>query len=137
MVSLNLGWLRKTVRIFEGKEPLKQVIVVRADLKMSPGKLAAQVAHGSVSSFFKMEHHFGELAKVWIKEGMKKVVLSVGTLEELKAVEKKAKELELISVMVRDAGRTELASGEITCVGIGPDSSSKIDKVTGSLPLLK
>jgi len=137
MVSMNFKWLKRTVRIFEGKEPLKQAIVVRADVKMSSGKLAAQVAHASVAGFYGMERRFAELAKVWVEEGMKKIVLKVDSLQRLNQVEKTAKGMGLLTSKISDAGYTEVPAGTVTCLAIGPDTESKINKVIGSLPLLK
>ena len=57
----------------------KQVIVVRSDVKMSRGKTAAQSAHASVSALDKA----GKAAAAeWKKEGQKKVVLKVSSLQE-------------------------------------------------------
>ena len=57
----------------------KQVIVVRSDVKMSKGKTAAQSAHASVSALDKV----GKAAAAeWKKEGQKKVVLKVSSLQE-------------------------------------------------------
>ena len=53
---------------------LKQVIVVRQDLKLPAGKLAAQVAHASIGAIHKANQ---EKQKQWMKQGMKKVVLKV------------------------------------------------------------
>jgi PTH2 family peptidyl-tRNA hydrolase len=38
--------------------------------------------------------------------------------------------------VVTDAGRTEIAPGSVTCIGLGPESSARIDKVTGGLSML-
>ncbi|MHA1832288.1 MAG: peptidyl-tRNA hydrolase Pth2 [Candidatus Helarchaeota archaeon] len=112
----------------------KQVIVVREDLKLSPGKLAAQVAHASIGSWRKA----GRLAKsLWRLEGEKKVVLKVKNKNELLELTKKAKKLKLPHVLIRDAGLTEIQGGTVTCLGIGPAKEKNINKVTGSLPLLK
>ncbi len=54
---------------------LKQVIIVRSDIKMGKGKIASQVAHASVSSFYEVLQKNKEMAERWIKEGQKKVVL--------------------------------------------------------------
>ena len=112
----------------------KQVLVVREDLKMSPGKLAAQCAHASIGAWRKA----GRFAKsFWRMDGEKKVILKVKNEKKLLELEKKAKKMKLPYFLVRDAGRTELPEGTITCLGIGPAKEKSIDKITGSLPLLK
>ncbi len=117
-------------------EELKQVIVVRSDLKMGKGKLATQVAHASVESFVKTLRSKPEMAKEWLKKGQKKVVVKVSSLEELIKVYEKAVKKGLIAVIIRNAGLTQLEPGTITCIGIGPDELSKIDEITGNLKLL-
>lgn len=111
----------------------KQVILARGDLKISPGKLAAQVAHASVDSLLKT--HKDDIKK-WREEGMKKVVLSVLDEEELLDFKKKAEDAGLVCALITDAGHTELTPGTTTCLGIGPDKEEKIDKITGKLKML-
>jgi PTH2 family peptidyl-tRNA hydrolase len=112
---------------------MKQVIVVRNDLKLSRGKLAAQAAHASFSS---SQAAGRKAVKIWEKEGQKKVILSSGK-EQIIEMEKKCRKLRIPCSLITDAGLTEIPSGTVTCLGIGPDEDPKIDKVTGSLPLLK
>jgi len=112
----------------------KQVIVVRADLNLSPGKLAAQVGHAAHSAAMKAT---SAARKNWEKEGQKKVVLQVQNIGELRTLEKKCEAAKLPSVIISDAGMTELEPGTVTCLGIGPADEKKIDSVTGSIPLLK
>ena len=111
---------------------MKQVIVVRSDLKLSRGKLAVQCAHASYSAAKKSK----ETGK-WEKEGQKKIVLKVKDLDELLHLKKKCEELKLPHALISDAGLTEIKKGTITCLGIGPADDARINKVTGSLPLLK
>ena len=59
---------------------LKQVIVVRTDLKMSKGKIASQVSHASVEAVLKSNKN---IVEIWRKEGMKKIILKVKDLDEL------------------------------------------------------
>lgn len=113
---------------------LKQVIVVRDDLKLSRGKLAVQVAHAAIIGYLKSD---SSLRRRWLDEGQKKVVLKVKSLEELLGIKHKAESLGLTTGIVQDAGLTEIPPGTITAVVIGPDEERKIDKVTGNLPLLK
>lgn len=111
----------------------KQVIVVRSDLKMSVGKLAAQVAHASLEAY--MNSNESNLKK-WEREGVKKVVLKCRGLKEMLEIEGKARSLKLTTALVTDAGLTELPPETVTCLGIGPDREEEINKVTGSLPML-
>ena len=114
----------------------KQVIVVRSDLKMSKGKIAAQAAHAAVSASEKARLMNKEDWLKWIQEGQKKVVVKVKSLEELLKIKEESEKLGLPTVLIEDKGLTEVPSGTITCLGIGPALSKKIDKVTGNLPLL-
>ena len=111
---------------------MKQVIVVRSDLKLSKGKLAVQCSHASYSAAKKSK----ETSK-WEMEGQKKIVLKAKNLDQLIELKEKCVELRLPHALISDAGLTEVKKGTITCLGIGPADEKKIDKVTGSLPLLK
>jgi len=111
---------------------LKQVILVRKDLKLSPGKLAVQVAHASVQCAMKSD---GTLLRDWHSRGAKKVVLKVKDEGELHKFEQSAKELGLKTALIADAGLTELEPGTETCLGIGPDKEDKIDEISGSLDM--
>jgi PTH2 family peptidyl-tRNA hydrolase len=114
----------------------KQVIVIREDLKMSPGKLAAQVAHGAVGAAERTRKTQTEWFKNWMKEGQKKVVVKVPGEKELRGLSERAAKLALPSEFVRDAGLTELPPGTITALAIGPAPNQLMDEVTGKLPLL-
>jgi PTH2 family peptidyl-tRNA hydrolase len=111
----------------------KQVIAVRKDLRMDKGKLAVQVAHASIDSYRKAAPQARE---EWESEGSKKVVLEADSLKELLDLQKKARKLGLPCSLIRDAGKTQLRPGTITCLGIGPADEGSIDKVTGKLKIL-
>ena len=115
---------------------LKQVIVVRADLKMGKGKIASQVAHASVEGVLKtLKRNPIKLFK-WRREGMKKSVLKVNSKKELLDVKSHADKLGLVTALIIDAGRTQIEPNSKTCLAIGPDYEGKIDKITGDLKLL-
>ena len=114
----------------------KQVLVVRADLKMSTGKTAAQAGHAAVSAAEEARKKRLEWWNAWLAEGQCKIAVKVESEQELLELKKRAKELKLPSALISDRGLTELPLGTITCLGIGPAPSHQVDKVTGELDLL-
>jgi len=114
----------------------KLVIVTRADLKLSTGKLAVQVGHASVMCAFECRRKKPKWYNSWFQEGQKKVVVTASNLAELQTLEKKAQKLDITNVMISDAGLTEVPAGTITCLGVGPAPEKEINKITGNLPLL-
>lgn len=114
----------------------KQVIAVRTDLGMSKGKIAAQVAHGSLTAAERTRAQKQDIFRSWFREGQKKVVVKVDSEEEILRLQKEAINRRLIQAVIQDAGMTELPPGTMTVIGIGPDISEVIDEVTGDLKLL-
>ena len=114
----------------------KQVIVVRKDLAMTVGKIAAQVAHAAVMGVEKTKREKIDWFDPWYRSGQAKVVVKTNSFEELMKVRQHAESLDLIVVEVHDSGLTQLPAGTTTCIGIGPAPAELIDKVTGGLKLL-
>lgn len=145
-------------------EEVKQVIVVRKDLNMRKGKIAAQVAHAAMAfltspirmvqdeKYFQSateRNFFGHDPKwnrkivlddesvQWIDGAFTKVVVSVNSEAELLAVYQDAKMYGCKAQLITDAGRTEFHGVPTnTCVAVGPNFVSKVDAVTKALPLL-
>ncbi|MBA3064127.1 peptidyl-tRNA hydrolase [Candidatus Woesearchaeota archaeon] len=111
----------------------KQVILVREDLKLDKGKMAVQVAHASLEAALRSDK---DIVKKWRIKGMKKVVLKVKNKEELFKYKEIAKDNNLKTALITDAGRTAIKPGTITCLAIGPDEEKKIDDVTGTLKMM-
>lgn len=123
---------KRILNIFMGKKRrFKQVIVVRTDVKLSKGKLAAQVAHAAVTAADK-----SSLKSEWMREGQKKSVVKCSDLEELIDIKERADRKGLVTALIEDAGHTQIPSGTVTCLGVGPAKEKEIDDVTGHLKLL-
>lgn len=117
---------------------MKQVIVVRKDLNLRKGKIAAQAAHASVKSVVGSSGSVYPDSKInlWLETGMPKIVVGCNTEDELFQLVSKAKESSVRFTIVKDAGNTEVEPGTITCCAFGPDEDHKIDMITGDLKLL-
>ena len=113
----------------------KLVVVVRTDLGISKGKMAAQVAHAAVNCALKSKKSDSSNFNKWFSEGQKKVVVKGQNDSTLQDLQRHAREVGLVSSLVTDAGLTEIPPGTITCLGIGPASDSKIDSITGDCAL--
>ena len=112
---------------------MKQVIVVNRSLALPKGKLAAQVAHAAVGAFVVATQQ-AQLA--WLQVGMPKIVVYAADADALMQLEQRAKEQQIPACLVHDAGRTVLAAGTITCLGLGPAPADTIDALTRTLPLV-
>ncbi|HEV2702654.1 MAG TPA: aminoacyl-tRNA hydrolase [Steroidobacteraceae bacterium] len=112
---------------------MKQIIVVNESLRLPRGKLAAQVAHAAIASFMRAPRAAQGL---WLSEGMRKIVVSCESAEQLLALFERANEAGLPSELIRDAGRTVVEAGTVTCLGLGPAADSDLDKITGALRLV-
>ncbi|KAB0398900.1 hypothetical protein E2I00_006232 [Balaenoptera physalus] len=118
----------------EGGE-YKMILVVRNDLKMGKGKVAAQCSHAAVSAYKQIQRRNPELLKQWEYCGQPKVVVRAPDEETLVELLTHAKMLGLTVSLIQDAGRTQIVPGSRTVLGIGPGPVDLIDKVTGHLKL--
>ena len=112
---------------------MKQVILIRQDLKLPKGKLAVQCAHASLEAALESSK---DKLNTWRRQGSKKVVLKVKDEAELFSFYEKASKASLKPILIRDAGKTVLKPGTATAVAIGPDEEDKIDKITGELKMV-
>ena len=111
----------------------KMVILVRQDLKLPKGKMAAQAAHAAVEATLRTSR---DHLKLWHEQGQKKVVLKVANQQDLFRYVQAAKDSQLTTAVIADGGRTVVEPGTITCAAIGPDEEKIIDQLTGALPLM-
>jgi len=126
---------------------VKQVIVIRKDLKMRRGKEIAQGAHaameflvsrlrGGVKLDAATSVALSDVERFWIAHGMAKVCLQVDSEQALIACHERARQQGLSSHLIQDSGRTEFGGvPTFTACAIGPDEVVRIDPVTGDLSL--
>jgi PTH2 family peptidyl-tRNA hydrolase len=122
----------------------KMALVVRTDLDMRKGKIAAQCSHaavGLVTSQLNPTSQYNRKVWDWLNgtPSQTKVVLRLEGDNQLDKIDELADLCELEGVqytIIQDAGRTQVEPGSVTVIGIGPDEDSKIDKITGDLKLL-
>ncbi|KAG9243901.1 peptidyl-tRNA hydrolase PTH2-domain-containing protein [Calycina marina] len=114
-------------------EQCKMVLVVRTDLGMTKGKIAAQCGHATLGCYKKSEPN---MLKRWETYGQAKIALQIKGEEGLLTLQATARSLGLVSKVIQDAGRTQIAPNSRTVLGIGPAPYSVIDAVTGHLKLL-
>ncbi|XP_005986860.1 peptidyl-tRNA hydrolase 2, mitochondrial [Latimeria chalumnae] len=113
----------------------KMILVVRNDLKMGKGKVAAQCSHAAVSAYKQVLRRNPNLLKQWEYSGQPKVVVKAPDEDSLVELLTYAKQLGLTVSLIQDAGRTQIAPGSRTVLGIGPGPVALVDQVTGHLKL--
>ena len=127
---------------------IKQVIVIRRDLRMRRGKEIAQGAHASMAWLRRRVLQglttsggtdlveLSEVERTWLERSNRKVTVKVGSEPELMAVYQQALRAGLVVHLITDGGLTEFGGVPTrTCLGIGPDYDDRIDPVTGDLEL--
>lgn len=126
---------------------IKQVIVIRKDLNMRKGKMAAQASHASMKVFFDKMQFVGETETricnltpemvEWMQGSFTKVVVGCADEKELFAIKAACNDANIPSALICDMGATEFHGVPTnTCVAVGPADSEAIDKITGGFPLL-
>lgn len=113
----------------------KLVLVVRTDLKMGKGKIAAQCGHAAVTAYKNAIKH-PKILKGWERAGQAKITVQVDSETKLMEIAKNAKRMGLAANIVQDAGHTQIAAGSTTVCAVGPGPASAIDEITGHLKLL-
>eukprot|EP00898_Chlorokybus_atmophyticus_P002580 jgi/Chlat1/3322/Chrsp22S03475 len=115
---------------------IKMVLVVRNDLKMGKGKVAAQCSHATMGAYKRLLKRRPQMLKAWERCGQAKVVVKCETEEEMLRLQETAREAKLPTYDVIDAGRTQIAAGSRTVLAVGPGPVELIDAITGHLKLL-
>mmetsp|Transcript_3234 Transcript_3234/g.7369 ORF Transcript_3234/g.7369 Transcript_3234/m.7369 type:complete len:185 (+) Transcript_3234:133-687(+) len=115
--------------------PYKMVLVVNQELKMGKGKIAAQCGHASVGCYKRSIKMCPKGLRAWEYTGCAKIAVKCPTEEEMRTIFDKAVERGLPLYLVEDAGRTQIAAGSRTVLGIfGP--TYVFDDLTSHLKLM-
>ncbi|XP_068303083.1 uncharacterized protein [Pyrus communis] len=116
-------------------QDFKMVLVVRNDLKMGKGKIAAQCSHATLGLYKKVLHRAPKALNRWEMCAQPKVVVKIESEEDMLLLQERAKLLNLPTHITIDAGRTQIAPNSRTVMAIlGP--VEVVDDVTGVLKLL-
>ncbi|KAI0124974.1 peptidyl-tRNA hydrolase PTH2-domain-containing protein [Xylariales sp. AK1849] len=126
---------------FNPNEECKLVLVVRTDLGMTKGKIAAQASHATLACYktlsrFPASSPQAQLLKRWERHGQAKIAVQIKSQQELLELQAKARSLGLTAEVIQDAGRTQIEAGSMTVLGVGPAPKSVVDQITGGLKLL-
>ena len=135
----------------------KMMIVMRRDLKMRKGKIAAQAGHACIDAILmalNKERRVNDFEITddgiilkdsdksttplsdWFKYGCAKICVYVDSEEELMNIADKAKEKGIIAAIITDAGMTEFHGVPTkTCLAVEPLPAEVADELTGNLPL--
>ncbi|KAI0831577.1 PTH2-domain-containing protein [Hypoxylon sp. FL0890] len=125
-------------------EECKLVLVVRTDLGMTKGKIAAQCSHATLACYKTLTRAASRdpsspearLLQRWERRGQAKIAVQVKSEDELLELMAKARSLGITAEVIQDAGRTQIDPGSLTVLGVGPAPKSLVDRVTGGLKLL-
>ncbi|KID80479.1 uncharacterized protein G6M90_00g008940 [Metarhizium brunneum] len=125
----------------DSNEECKLVLVVRTDLGMTKGKMAAQCSHATLACYKALARSAPDsaerkLLQRWEKRGQAKIAVQVKSEAELRDLRRKALDAGLMAEVIQDAGRTQIDPGSVTVLGVGPAPKSAVDKITGHLKLL-
>ncbi|KAK4740653.1 hypothetical protein SAY87_024241 [Trapa incisa] len=116
-------------------DDFKMVLVVRNDLKMGKGKIAAQCSHATLGLYKKLLRRAPKALDRWETSAQPKVVVKIESEEDMLVLQERAKSLKLPTHITIDAGRTQIAPNSRTVMAIlGP--VEVVDDVTGGLRLL-
>ena len=118
------------------KDPydMRQIIVLRKDLKMPLGKCVAQGAHASMAATLEFSEHPN--VKEWLSGPFTKICVWADDEEQMERLLEQAKEADLPRARIVDAGLTVFKGvATLTAIAIGPAPREVLKPITGNLKL--
>lgn len=116
--------------------PYKMVLCVNQELGMGKGKIAAQCCHAAVGCYKRASKQCPKGLKAWEVSGCAKIALKCPSQQELELIATKAIQRDIPMYLVEDAGRTQIAAGSRTVLGLGPAPTYVFEDVTSHLKLM-
>ncbi|KAG7373044.1 peptidyl-tRNA hydrolase [Nitzschia inconspicua] len=116
--------------------PYKMVLIVNTSLNMGKGKIAAQCGHASVGAYKRALQRCPNAVKWWERTGCAKIAVKCPTEDELANIYTAARAKDIPMYLVEDAGRTQIAAGSRTVLGLGPAPVHVFEGVTSHLKLM-
>ncbi|EDK37577.2 hypothetical protein PGUG_01675 [Meyerozyma guilliermondii ATCC 6260] len=119
---------------------VRMTLVVRQDLKMGKGKAAAQCSHATLALYKKITSSTSasynpQMVQRWERNGQAKITLQVPDQETMDMLFAQAMSIGVNAAIIHDAGRTQIAAGSATVLGLGPAPKAVLDQITGDLKL--
>ena len=110
---------------------IKQYIIIREDLNMSPGKIAAQSIHAAYG-YIRSNGFNSELTNYL--NGLPIIIVKkVKSKEKLMNVLSAAQKAGIKTGIQIDAGLTEIEPDTVTAISIGPDTVEKCEPIVKRL----
>ncbi|KAH8169017.1 peptidyl-tRNA hydrolase PTH2 domain-containing protein [Sarocladium implicatum] len=140
--GLSAAAAAKKQEVVDTGEECKLILVVRTDLGMTKGKIAAQCSHATLACYKSLSRaastspQAANLLRRWESLGQAKIALQVKSQDEILQLQKQARAQGITAEVIQDAGRTQIEAGSMTVLGVGPAPRSAVDKITGHLKLL-
>lgn len=116
--------------------PYKMVLCVNTSLSMQKGKIAAQCCHAAVGCYKRADKTIPNAVRAWEYTGCAKIAVKCPTEEEIDTICAKAMSKGIPVYLVEDAGRTQIAAGSRTVLGLGPAPVAMFEGVSDHLKLM-
>lgn len=116
--------------------PYKMVLCVNTSLGMGKGKIAAQCCHAALGCYKRARKNCPAAVRAWEFSGCAKIAVKCPSEDELETIMVAAHQRGLPMYFVVDAGRTQIAAGSRTVLGLGPAPVSAFEGVSDHLKLM-
>lgn len=120
---------------------VRMALVIRQDLGMQKGKIAAQCCHAALGCYRMIatdpsrSSYNPVMVNRWLRGGQAKITLKCPNKDVMDELYAKAISLGVNAIVIHDAGRTQIAAGSATVLGLGPAPKDILDQITGELKL--